>query len=103
MSASTQVFVFASTTSVRKRQADGLATTPCALGTNPLAYAERRLSDDKKAKRVFQEIDDNSGGVILLDEWSSWLKAQEVAEKTPLGDTLRCGHHLRISCERQTS
>ena len=46
------------------------------------------MGDDKAAKEMFHEIDGNGGGVILLDEWSGWLKAQELAHNTLLGQTL---------------
>ena len=46
------------------------------------------LTSKKRARRVFDWIDDNGGGVILLDEWCDFLKACELASVTALGDLL---------------
>jgi hypothetical protein len=37
---------------------------------------------------VFSKIDDNGGGVVLLDEWCFYLKAAEIASETPIGALL---------------
>ncbi len=40
------------------------------------------------AYEVFTMIDDNGGGMILLDEWCAFLKNCEVAAQTPVGRLL---------------
>jgi hypothetical protein len=40
----------------------------------------------KQATKFFMEkIDDNGGGIVLLDEWCEFIKAAEVAAGTPVG------------------
>jgi len=46
------------------------------------------LKDKKAAKKVFGDIDDNGGGIILLDEWCAYIKKTEVAAGTELGKSL---------------
>jgi len=40
------------------------------------------------ATEVFNTMDDNGGGIILLDEWSEFIKTSEVAAGTTLGQLL---------------
>jgi hypothetical protein len=43
----------------------------------------------KEVKVVFMEqIDDNGGGIVLLDEWCEWIKAGEIEAGTPVGELL---------------
>ncbi len=46
------------------------------------------ISTKKEASEAFAKIDDNGGGVVLLDEWCFFLKAAEVEAKTPVGALL---------------
>jgi hypothetical protein len=43
---------------------------------------------DESAAKLFDKIDDNGGGTILLDEWCNFLKDAEIKAGTPLGATL---------------
>jgi hypothetical protein len=48
--------------------------------------ALRDLGSKKDAKAIFMEqIDDNGGGIVLLDEWCEFIKAAEVAAGTTVG------------------
>jgi hypothetical protein len=40
------------------------------------------------AKAVFQAMDDNGGGIVLLDEWCEFLKQAEIKAGTDLGKIL---------------
>jgi len=46
------------------------------------------VKDKKSAEEVFGKIDDNGGGIVLLDEWCEFIKAAEIAAGTELGKTL---------------
>jgi hypothetical protein len=46
------------------------------------------ITSMEEAKEVFKKIDDNGGGIVLLDEWSFFLKNCEIAMDTPLGKLL---------------
>jgi hypothetical protein len=46
------------------------------------------ISTKEEAKEVFGKIDDNGGGIVLLDEWSFFLKNCEIAADTALGKLL---------------
>ena len=48
----------------------------------------RKAVDGKSAKAVFDKIDENGGGVVMLDEWCDYIKAAEVAAGTALGELL---------------
>jgi hypothetical protein len=43
------------------------------------------IASVEDAKALFQAMDDNGGGIVLLDEWCAYLKATEVAASTPMG------------------
>ena len=47
--------------------------------------ALQSLSDDESAKAVFAKMDDNGGGVVILDEFATFLKDAEVAAGTEMG------------------
>jgi hypothetical protein len=47
-----------------------------------------RCDSKKAAEALFGEIDDNGGGIILLDEWCEFLKKGEVAAGTEVGKLL---------------
>ena len=53
-----------------------------------VAFEGIREFSKKKAQKIFEEIDDNGGGVILLNEWCSYLKAKEIKAGTELGKIL---------------
>ena len=45
--------------------------------------------DKEAAKSIFEEeIDDNGGGIVLLDEWCEFIKKAEVDAGTPIGELL---------------
>merc|ERR1712216_1030933 len=46
------------------------------------------IKDKKAALKVFSDIDDNGGGIILLDEWCAYIKKKEVEAGTVLGKSL---------------
>jgi hypothetical protein len=46
------------------------------------------LETDAEATAVFNQMDDNGGGVVLLVEFCDFIKAAEIAAGTPLGNTL---------------
>jgi hypothetical protein len=46
------------------------------------------ISSKEEAAEVFKKIDDNGGGIVLLDEWSFFLKNCEIAADTALGKIL---------------
>jgi hypothetical protein len=42
-----------------------------------------------EAKEIFEtQIDDNGGGIVLLDEWCEWIKAGEIEAGTSVGELL---------------
>jgi hypothetical protein len=47
--------------------------------------ALQSLSDDESAKAVFAKIDDNAGGVVILEEFCTFLKNAEVIAGTEIG------------------
>ena len=50
--------------------------------------AFQSLSDDESAKAVFAKMDDNGGGVVILEEFCTFLKNAEVTADTEMGRTL---------------
>ena len=56
------------------------------LGHGFVALAAAK--DKASAAKLFKAIDGNGGGVVLLDEWCSYIKAAEVAQGTALGKLL---------------
>jgi hypothetical protein len=46
------------------------------------------ISTKAEALAVFKMMDDNGGGMVLLDEWSFFLKNCEIAADTPIGKLL---------------
>ena len=42
----------------------------------------------KDARLVFESIDDNGGGIVLLDEWCEFIKAAEIKANTVVGQLL---------------
>ena len=50
--------------------------------------ALKSIADKKEAEKLFKEIDDNGGGIVLLDEWCFWLKQGEVRAGTEVGQLL---------------
>ena len=46
------------------------------------------IESKKQAKDVFKTIDGNSGGMLLLDEWCSYLKEKEAKADTSIGKLL---------------
>ena len=50
--------------------------------------AFQSLSDDESAKAVFAKMDDNGGGVVILEEFCTFLKNAEVSADTEMGRTL---------------
>ena len=43
---------------------------------------------DAAAKKIFKKIDDNGGGIVLMDEWCEYIKSQELKAKTLMGAQL---------------
>jgi hypothetical protein len=46
------------------------------------------ISTKEEAAEAFEKIDDNGGGIVLLDEWSYYLKNCEIAMGTAVGKLL---------------
>lgn len=46
------------------------------------------LASKQDATALFEAMDGNGGGVVLLDEWCGYLKAAEVAAHTAVGQLL---------------
>jgi len=46
------------------------------------------VTTKEQAKEVFGIIDDNGGGVVLLDEWCSFIKKGEISAGTAVGSLL---------------
>jgi len=46
------------------------------------------INDKKAAKALFASMDDNGGGMVLLDEWCYFLKQAEVKANTTVGQLL---------------
>jgi len=46
------------------------------------------ITDDETATAVFQEIDSNGGGYVLLDEYCAYVKNAEITQGTALGAML---------------
>jgi hypothetical protein len=46
------------------------------------------IASDDEARDVFKKIDDNGGGILLLDEWCFFLKNCEIAADTAIGKLL---------------
>ena len=47
-----------------------------------------QISTEEEAIQVFAQIDDNGGGVVLLDEWCNFLKNAEINAGTDVGNIL---------------
>ena len=55
-------------------------------GVNGYGFAALKSIENKKqAREAFAKMDDNGGGMILLDEWCWFIKEAEGAAKTPVG------------------
>ena len=50
--------------------------------------ALRGIKNGKRAKKVFNKMDDNGGGIVLLDEWCSFLKQGETYSGSAIGKFL---------------
>jgi hypothetical protein len=50
--------------------------------------AFKKMEKKADAKKVFQAMDDNGGGIVLLDEWCEFLKQAEIKAGTELGKIL---------------
>jgi hypothetical protein len=46
------------------------------------------LTKKSEAKAAFEKMDDNGGGIVLLDEWCEFIKAAEIKAGTALGKSL---------------
>lgn len=46
------------------------------------------LDKKSKAKATFDKMDDNGGGIVLLEEWCEFIKAAEIEAGTALGKSL---------------
>ena len=46
------------------------------------------IKNDDEARAVFAEMDDNGGGIVLLDEWCDYIKEKEVQAGTQVGKLL---------------
>lgn len=46
------------------------------------------IASEDEARDVFKKIDDNGGGILLLDEWCFFLKNCEIAADTAIGKLL---------------
>jgi hypothetical protein len=58
----------------------------------------------KEAKEVFAtQIDDNGGGIVLLDEWCEWLKKGEIDANTPIGLLLNASEGGKAAVEEDTA
>ena len=57
----------------------------CCSSSSPRAA---QVVDQKTAKVVFGQIDDNGGGVIMLDEWCDYIKNWEITAGTAMGRLL---------------
>ena len=70
----------------RIEKAEWMAGWKGAQGYGFVAFDS--IADKKEAAAAFKKIDDNGGGIVLLDEWCEFIKAGEVAAKTPIGELL---------------
>lgn len=50
--------------------------------------ALENISKKKEAEKAFEKMDDNGGGIVLLDEWCEFIKAAEIEAGTALGKCL---------------
>ena len=50
--------------------------------------AFQNIPDKKAAKEVFGKMDDNGGGIVLLDEWCTFIKNAEIEANTEAGALL---------------
>jgi hypothetical protein len=53
------------------------------------------ISSSEEATTIFSMIDDNGGGLVLLDEWCTFLKNCEIAANTQLGQLLNAESECR--------
>jgi hypothetical protein len=51
------------------------------------------IASNDEAADVFKMMDDNGGGIVLLDEWCKFLKDCEIIMDTPLGRLLNAGQY----------
>ena len=49
----------------------------------------KNVTTTDEARAVFESIDDNGGGIVLLDEWSYWIKQEEIKAGTAIGALLQ--------------
>jgi hypothetical protein len=56
------------------------------------------ISTKAEAMDVFKMIDDNGGGIILLDEWSFFIKKCEILSDTPIGRLLAADQDCADGC-----
>ena len=64
--------------------------------------ALKGISTKEQAVHIFTSIDDNGGGIIMLDEWCVFIKNAEVQAKTPVGKLLSAEESVSSANERQT-
>ena len=50
--------------------------------------AFKDIENKKQATQIFERMDDNGGGIILLDEWCNFIKDAEVKANTEVGKLL---------------
>jgi hypothetical protein len=62
---------------------EGLAGLYGFVATQDLAGKSKR-----GATSIFQKMDDNGGGIVLLEEFATYVKAREIEEDTTLGKCL---------------
>ena len=65
--------------------------------------ALQSLSNDESAKAVFAKMDDNGGGVVILEEFCTFLKNAEVAASTEMGLALAEDEAMPVGSERSSS
>jgi hypothetical protein len=65
------------------------------LGTTPFVGLNAIIENPEYAPLVFQEMDADGKGAVLLTEYCRWLKKKEIDFDTPFGRLLRVGDDFK--------
>ena len=61
----------------------------------------KSIRDDAHATEIFNEIDENKGGIVLLVEFCEWIKAEEIKADTPTGKLLNAEESEEEAAKRK--
>ena len=70
---------------LRMDKSEWLAGYKRVTGYGFLGLSEDKLTNETTAMAVFNKIDDNGGGIVLMEEWAEYIKNCELEAGTELG------------------